>query len=70
MKRNADQIVADADELWKGGARRFIHKGTNGRWRDVLTAADLELYAKAVERTLPADCARWLESGRGAESPD
>jgi aryl sulfotransferase len=70
MKRNADKIVPDAEMLWKGGGRTFINKGTNGRWRDVLTAEDLALYPKAVERTLSPDCARWLEAGRKAQSPD
>ncbi|UCE85612.1 MAG: sulfotransferase domain-containing protein [Deltaproteobacteria bacterium] len=70
MKRNAERIVPEADMLWKGGARTFINKGTNGRWRDVLTADDLALYPKAVARSLSPDCARWLEAGRTAQRPD
>jgi aryl sulfotransferase len=69
MKRNAEQIVPEASLVWKGGARQFIHKGTNGRWREVLTQDDLTLYPKAIERTLSPDCAHWLESGRHVESP-
>ena len=49
--------------MFAGGAQTFIHKGTNGRWRDVLTDTDLALYAQAMQRTLSADCARWLEQG-------
>ena len=30
--------------VWKGGADQFFFKGTNGRWRDVLTDDDLALY--------------------------
>jgi aryl sulfotransferase len=39
-----------AAKLWKGGADTFIYKGTNGRWKGVLTADVLELYEKAKAR--------------------
>ena len=48
---------------WKEGAATFFHKGTNGRWRDTMTEADLALYAKAAERELSDDLRRWLETG-------
>ena len=44
--------------------KTFFHKGTNGRWRDVLTKEDLRLYDAAVARELTPDCAHWLENGR------
>jgi aryl sulfotransferase len=46
-----------------GGADRFYFKGTNGRWRDVLTDADLALYDRAVA-TLEPELRHWLEHGR------
>ena len=49
--------------IWKDGAGTFFNKGTNGRWRDVLSIDDLALYTMAVERTLTPDCARWMEAG-------
>jgi aryl sulfotransferase len=49
--------------VFHGGAGAFFFKGTNGRWRDVLTDADLELYEQAKRRVLTPDCARWLEEG-------
>jgi aryl sulfotransferase len=66
MKENADRILPGADLIWEGGARRFLYQGTNGRWRDVLGPEDLALYRAAVARTLPPDCAVWLERGREA----
>lgn len=45
-----------------GGADSFFFKGTNGRWRDVLTSAQLDRYDQLVG-TLPAEAARWLEHG-------
>lgn len=63
MKKNATQSVPLGGAFWEGGAQTFIHKGTNGRWRDVLTAQDNERYqARAVEE-LGEDCANWLATG-------
>ena len=66
MKRNAEALLPGAENVWKGGSRTFIFKGTNGRWRDVLTPEELAMYAAAVARVLPPACAAWLERGRAA----
>lgn len=66
MKETADQLLPRAAGVWNGGARTFIFKGTNGRWKDVLSAQELALYSEAMERVLTADCAAWLEQGRVA----
>jgi aryl sulfotransferase len=66
MKQNAAQLVPVAETLFKGGAQTFIFKGTNGRWKDILSPAELALYAEAVARVLGPDCAAWLEQGRAA----
>ncbi len=67
VKADPEKVVGDMSFGFKGGAKTFINKGTNGRWRDVLSADDLQLYAQAMARTLPADCAAWMENGsRGA----
>jgi aryl sulfotransferase len=50
---------------FEGGAARFFFKGEAGRWRNVLTDADLELYETAAS-TLAPDLRRWLEGGRHA----
>ncbi|MBX3492251.1 MAG: sulfotransferase domain-containing protein [Parvibaculum sp.] len=58
--------VAAGDPLsmmFKDGAKGFFYKGTNQRWRSVLTDEDLELYEAAKERVLTPDCAQWLERG-------
>jgi hypothetical protein len=41
----------------------FVHKGTNGRWRDVLTAEDVEHDKAVAAARLSSDCAHWLETG-------
>lgn len=60
MKAHGARSVPLGGALWDGGAATFVHKGVNGRWRDVLTAEDNRLYeAMAIERLGP-DCAAWL----------
>lgn len=66
MKRNAGALLPDSENVWKGGGQTFIFKGTNGRWKDVLSPEELAHYAEVVARVLPPDCAEWLERGRVA----
>lgn len=66
MKRNASQVAPLGGVLWEGGAQTFIHRGTNGRWRDVLSDQDIAEYQAVAEARLGADCARWLELGSRA----
>ena len=70
MKRDAEEIEPDSHDRFQGGAQRFFHKGTNGRWRGVLTEDDLAMYAAAVARELSPDCHHWLERGRIAARAD
>jgi len=63
MKKNFSNIMPEANDIWKGGGKTFMNKGTNGRWKDVLSDAELAQYDKAVARTLTPDAARWLENG-------
>jgi aryl sulfotransferase len=63
MKTHAAKHAPHRGRLFKGGARAFIHKGTNGRWRDVLSAADCHRYEAAAEERLGSSCARWLAEG-------
>lgn len=53
-----------AGQFWDGGAQVFINKGTNGRWRGVLSDREIRDYEARAERELGAECARWLAHGR------
>lgn len=55
-----------ANATWQAGLETFFHKGTNGRWRGVLTPAELALCDAALARCLPADCATFVTGGRAA----
>ena len=48
---------------FRGGEAAFIYKGTNGRWRGVLSEEELELYRAAMTRVLEPEGAAWLEQG-------
>jgi aryl sulfotransferase len=50
--------------VFKNGGDSFIYKGTNGRWRDVLTLEDIAFADAAAARHLSADCAHWLATAR------
>ena len=66
VKSDPEKVVGDMSFGFQGGAQTFIHKGTNGRWRGVLSDADLALYQEAMKRTLTPECAAWLERGKAA----
>lgn len=63
MKAHAAKSAPLGGILWDGGAETFIHKGSNGRWRDVLTADDCHRYEERATRELGAACASWLATG-------
>lgn len=63
MKANAAKSVPLAGAFWEGGAETFIHKGTNGRWREILSAEQIRQYEKRAMAELGAECAHWLASG-------
>ena len=71
MKQDATRNEESIRPLFfEGGARRFFYKGTNGRWRHVLTEEDLALYETAAAQLDPglrswleADSAPTLDSG-------
>jgi aryl sulfotransferase len=60
MKENSKQLM--------GKARWLINKGTNGRWKKILTEEDLALYdrakAEAMGRGVSAECLKWIENGQ------
>jgi len=66
MKANATASVPLGGAFWDGGAQTFIHKGENGRWRDVLSEEDAKKYEEISAEELPPDCAKWLATGQGA----
>jgi aryl sulfotransferase len=64
MKINATKCIPLSGLLWDGGSKDFIHKGVNGRWRDVLTAEDIQKYENIASQELGPECANWLATGK------
>lgn len=63
MKKNATKSVPLGGIFWDGGAQTFVHKGTNGRWREVLTPDESNKYEQLAQQNLGGKCARWLATG-------
>ncbi|MEM7537101.1 MAG: sulfotransferase domain-containing protein [Chloroflexota bacterium] len=63
------KLAAGSHAFLKGGGNTFYNKGTNGRWRGVLSDDELAMYEKTKSQVLSLACARWLEQGRKALRP-
>mmetsp|Transcript_132851 Transcript_132851/g.425183 ORF Transcript_132851/g.425183 Transcript_132851/m.425183 type:complete len:312 (-) Transcript_132851:300-1235(-) len=63
MKKTADTVAPLNGTMWEGGGNDFIFKGTNGRWKGVLTDANLAAYDEKVRLEFSPACATWLETG-------
>ena len=50
-------------QVFTDGGETFVHKGTNGRWKDVLSTREISMADEAAVRNLTRDCAHWLETG-------
>ena len=63
MKDNAAESAPLGGAFWEGGAKTFINKGTNGRWKDLLSEEEAVKYDKIASEKLSPECARWLKTG-------
>lgn len=64
MKQHASKSVPLGGAFWDGGAQTFINKGTNGRWKETLTATDAAEYEARAIHELGSECAHWLANGQ------
>lgn len=63
MKANAARVAPLGGAFWEGGAKTFVNKGINGRWRDTLGPRDIADYETRSADELGPICARWLAGG-------
>jgi aryl sulfotransferase len=68
MRRRGAEI-GPFEEIFDGGTESFIFKGTNGRWRGVLSPDELEAYDRHVAGLLTPQAAAWMAGGRRAVAP-
>jgi aryl sulfotransferase len=64
MRASGDTLMPQMKTMLKEGSKRFFNKGVSGRWRGVLSDANLELYDARVRETLGPGLAVWLGGGR------
>jgi len=63
MRARSDEL-GPLDKVFDGGARSFLFKGTNGRWREVLIPAELAAYDRRVSDFLSSEATLWQARGR------
>lgn len=66
MKQHATKSVPLGGAFWDAGAQVFINQGKNGRWMEILSAAERAEYEALAEQKLGPECARWIATGDGA----
>lgn len=64
MKAGSEAMLPNIAEAFEGGPRRFVNKGTNERWKGVLTEQDLADYEALLAAETTPDLADWLTNGR------
>lgn len=64
MKKNGAEILPQASMAWDKGYERFLFKGSNERWRGVLSAEQLARYEARAKAELEPGLAEWLAKGR------
>ncbi len=66
MKAVGAVLMPRVTAMLDGGAGRFFNKGASGRWRAILSEADLALYQAKVREKFSPGLATWVEGGRTA----
>jgi aryl sulfotransferase len=64
MRSDGAAILPGMENVWVNGSQTFLHKGVNGRWKDVCAEADLARYTAMVASEFTPGLAAWLERGR------
>lgn len=62
-KSNLEKLFPGGYRLFENGADTFFYKGVNGRWRDVLTSKDDDLFQSVSRSILSRGCYKWLLKG-------
>jgi len=61
--RGAASKVEILERNFLQGGKTIINKGTNGRWKDVLSADEIARCDELAAEHLTPDCAHWLKTG-------
>ena len=71
MSKKREQELSDriGGQVFQGGGTTFINKGSNGRWRDVLSDREVATYQEKARAELGSECAHWLAHGGPIAAP-
>ena len=61
--RDLSAKFEDLHIIFNGGGQNFINKGTNGRWKDVLSQEEVDRCDAIAIQEMGAQCAHWLKTG-------
>jgi aryl sulfotransferase len=64
MRASGPALMPHGAAIWEKGHETFFHKGSNARWRGVLTADEVAQYEERVEREFSPALADWAAHGR------
>ena len=64
MKAQGADLLPTVQIMFDRGHDRFLHKGTNGRWKDVLTGEDLARFDALTHTKFTPSARAWIEGGR------
>lgn len=62
--REQSKSFSDLEIIFDGGGASFINKGTNGRWKDVLSEAEIARCDEVAHANMGEACAHWLKTGQ------
>jgi aryl sulfotransferase len=62
--REQAKSLNELDAIFEGGGAKFINKGTNGRWKDVLSQDEIDRCDDIAVAELGEECAHWLKTGQ------
>lgn len=64
MRQRSEHYAPYGGRHWRGGANTFFNRGTNGRWRSVLSQEQLKAYDRVSRNALSPSCHDWLHGER------
>jgi aryl sulfotransferase len=64
MRESGEALMPFGRMIWEKGHETFFHAGTNARWRDVFTPAEIARYEERLRREFSPALAAWATKGR------
>lgn len=69
MKRNAAQRAPEGNKDFWADPANFVHEGTNGRWKEVLSPEQIQRYETRLSELVEPSLQRWMVHDEGFVDP-